>query len=121
MSKVKTGLGLLAAAAIVVAASVPAKAETAKSPIQAHTVKAGSSEVTDFSSQRRRGRQVYRRGPGPGAALAGAAAIGIIGSAIAAGAANDYYYGRPYYGPGYGYGPQPYYGPGYGPGYYRRW
>jgi hypothetical protein len=118
MSKLKTGLGLVAAAALAVAISGPVHAAPVKSPDQSQTVKAGASEVTDFSSQRRRARY-YRRGPGPGAALAGAAAIGLIGSAIAASAANDYYYDRPYYGPGY-YGRPTYYG-GYGPGYYRGW
>jgi len=77
-------------------------------------------QATDFSAAKR--RYVRRGNRAAGAAVAGAA-LGIIGTvgAIAAEQArrdayeNSYrYYGpRPYY-----YG-QPYYGPGYAPGYYR--
>ena len=67
-----------------------------------------------------RGRYGYRRGVGPGGALAAGAALGLIGGALAASAAPrygyyDYGYARPAYGygyPAYGYG-EPAYGYGY--------
>lgn len=71
------------------------------------TVGQGSSEVTDFSSARR--RHYYRRGPNAaGLAFMGLAA-GMIGGAIAESQRREYYENRYYY------GPRPYYG---GPGYY---
>ena len=88
------------------AASVPTKTQTGV------TAKAGTSDVTDFISQRRR----YGRGGGYGGAAVGAAVAGIVGTAIIASQANRGY--------GYGYGGGPYdsyaYSPGYGggPGYY---
>lgn len=119
MSKLKMGLAALATTGLV-AATAPATASSIDKAASATVIQAGTSDATDFSAQRRGGRRYVRRGyGGGGAALAGAAAVGIIGSAIAAGAARDYYE-RPYYGPGYGpgyYGPQPY----YGSGYYNRW
>ena len=117
MSIVKMGLAALAMTGLV-AATGPATASSGGKSASTVT-QIGTSDATDFSAQRRGGRRYVRRGYGGGGALAGAAAVGIIGSAIAAGAARDYYE-RPYYGPGYGsgyYGPQPY----YGPGYYNRW
>ncbi len=53
-------------------------------------------------------------GPGPGAAIAGAA-LGIIGAGIAGAAASHYYNGYPAYSYGPGYGPS--YGYDYHPGY----
>ena len=66
--------------------------------------KAGISDVTDFSSQRRR----YSRG-GNGGAAAAAAVAGIVGTAIIASQANRGY--------GYGYGGSPYDSYAYSPGY----
>ena len=67
-----------------------------------------------------RGRYGYRRGIGPGGALAAGAALGLIGGALAAGAAPRYgYYDEGYARPAYGYG-YPAYGygyPAYGYGY----
>lgn len=85
------------------------------------SAKPGTSDVTDFSSQRRR----YSRG-GNGGAAAAAAFAGIVGTAIIASQANrgyGYGYGSPY--DSYAYGGQPAYyggGGGYygGPGYYGR-
>ena len=53
----------------------------------------------DFSSQRKR-----RRGVNPAVPLAAMGAlIGTIGAVAAARREREYYYERPYYGPGYGY------------------
>lgn len=118
MSMLKMGLAALAMTGFV-AVTGPATASSIDKAASANT-QVGTSDATDFSAQRRGGRRYVRRGYGGAGALAGAAAVGIIGSAIAAGAARDYYEERPYYAPGYGsgyYGPQPY----YGSGYYSRW
>ena len=55
----------------------------------------------------------YGGNPGVGAAVAGTA-LGIVGLAAGAAAANRYDYDPGYYGPGYAPG---YYAPGYAPGY----
>ena len=55
----------------------------------------------DFSAQRKRRRA---RGVHPAVPLAAfGALIGTIGAAAAARREREYYYERPYYGPGYGY------------------
>jgi hypothetical protein len=55
----------------------------------------------DFSAQRKRRRG---RGVNPAVPLAAMGAlIGTIGAVAAARRERDYYYERPYYGPGYGY------------------
>jgi len=55
----------------------------------------------DFSSQRKRRRG---RGVNPAVPLAAMGAlIGTIGAVAAARREREYYYERPYYGPGYGY------------------
>lgn len=59
----------------------------------------------------------YRRGIGAGGALAAGAALGLIGSAIAASAAPRYGYYDGYYGAGYGYPAYGYSYPAYGYGY----
>lgn len=60
-------------------------------------------------------RQPVRYGVDPALAIAGVAAAGILGYAIA----NNHGYHNHYYGPGY-YRPAPYYGRGYyRPRYYR--
>ncbi|MDB5573198.1 MAG: hypothetical protein JWR79_355 [Tardiphaga sp.] len=96
-----------------------AAAPLAKAPV-AVSAQTGTSDVTDFSSQRRR----YGRGGGYGGAAAAAAFAGIVGTAIIASQANrgyGYDYGSPYESYAYGGGPA-YYGDGYdtGPAYYGR-
>jgi hypothetical protein len=72
-----------------------------------------STDVTDFSSARRR-RHYHRRGNAAGLAFMGFA-IGTIAGAIAAEQRRDYHNYGYYYGPGYYYGGGPYY---YGRRYY---
>jgi hypothetical protein len=60
---------------------------------------AKNAGADDFSAQRKR-----RRGVNPAIPLAAMGAlIGTIGAVAAARRERDYYYERPYYGPGYGY------------------
>ena len=98
---------LVAGAAMLAIGSVPAVAASTKASSSLTQATAGTSDATDFSSQRRRGRYYGgRRGIGPGVA-AGALAAGVIGSAIIASQPRRYYYDdgpRYYRGPGYGYG-----------------
>jgi hypothetical protein len=103
---------LFAGAAMIAISGAPAGAATVgkAGPSVAQNA-AGTSDATDFSSQRRRyygGRYYGRRGIGPGVA-AGALAAGVIGSAIIASQPRRYYYDDGYYG-----GPRYYRGPGYG-------
>ena len=62
---------------------------------------AKNAGADDFSAQRKRRRG---RGVNPAIPLAAMGAlIGTIGAVAAARRERDYYYERPYYGPGYGY------------------
>ena len=111
-------LGTVAAFAITMTGPLmAAPAATTKAPVGV-SAKTGTSEATDFSSQRRR----YARGGGYGGAAAAAAVAGIVGTAIIASQADrgyGYGYGNPYdsyaYSPGYDTGGPGYYGGG---GYY---
>ncbi len=78
------------------------------------SAKVASSDVTDFSSARRR-RHYYRRGNAAGMAFMGFA-LGTIAGAIAAEQRREYYYDYGYYGPRY-YGGPYYYGRRYYPLY----
>lgn len=108
----------LAGLALIAASASPSAAASAGTPAAKSVVKAvvagqAASDVTDFSSHRRR---YYRRGPNAaGLAFMGMAA-GLIGGAIAESRRREYYENRYYY----GYGPRYYGGPGYygGSGYY---
>ncbi len=104
--------GLLASS-VVAAGPRVVQAAPLDAPAKVHTA---NPAATEFSSQRR-----HRRGPSPAGMAVMGAAVGIIGTAIAAAERDRYYdsygyYGAPpAYGPGYGY-----YGPRYraAPGYY---
>ncbi|MBN8969864.1 MAG: hypothetical protein J0G95_15625 [Rhizobiales bacterium] len=111
----------LAAAAIVLTASLPAGAATqAPAPASKTAISGLASvaplELTDISARaktRKRGRHVYRNNNAAGLAFMGLA-LGTVGAVIAEQRRRDYYRDRYYYG-GPAYYGRPYYG---GPGYY---
>lgn len=110
----------LAAAAIVLTASLPAGASQAPAPAAKASVaglpSASGLELTDVSARaktRKRARHVYRNNNAAGLAFMGLA-LGTVGAAIAEQRRRDYYRDQYYYG-GPAYYGRPYYG---GPGYY---
>ncbi|TFV38053.1 hypothetical protein E4K66_16640 [Bradyrhizobium frederickii] len=113
----KTLLAAFASLAMVATSASPSAAGSAGAAealsTKPVTAGQGSSDVTDFSSARR--RHYYRRGPNAaGLAFMGLAA-GMIGGAIAESRRREYYENRYYYGPRPYYGGTGYYG---GHGYY---
>ncbi|RTE94938.1 hypothetical protein [Bradyrhizobium sp. LVM 105] len=113
----KTLLAAFASLAMVATSASPSAAASAGAAealsTKPVTAGQGSSDVTDFSSARR--RHYYRRGPNAaGLAFMGLAA-GMIGGAIAESRRREYYENRYYYGPRPYYGGTGYYG---GHGYY---
>lgn len=122
-SSLKRAALLTTAAALAITMAQPSMAASleAKSPtaVSAHI---GTSDVTDFSAQRRR---YSRGGGGYGGAAAAAAVAGIVGTAIIASQADrgyGYGYGNPYDSYAYSGGPVYDGGGGYygNPGYYGR-
>ncbi len=110
----------VAAAAILLTASLPASATQAPAPASkaalAGVPSAASFDLTDVSSRARtrsRGRHVYRNNNAAGLAFMGLA-LGTVGAVIAEQRRRDYYRDQYYYG-GPAYYGRPYYG---GPGYY---
>ncbi|MDF2118735.1 hypothetical protein PY365_24495 [Roseiarcaceae bacterium H3SJ34-1] len=104
------GLAVGASLAVAAFAASPASALPLAAGLGASASDANTVSMIDQVQYRRGygGRRGYyyggRRGIGPGAAIAGVAALGILGAAAAASAQPNYYpapaygYGGPYYG-----------------------
>lgn len=109
------GVALTTAAAFLLAVAAPqaVQAQPIAPVAKSDSVKAGSSDVTDFSS--RRYRRGYRNNNAAGLAFMGLA-LGTIGAVVASQQRRDYYRQNHYY------GGNPYYGGNYygNPGYYNQ-
>jgi MFS family permease len=111
----RTVVAATIAAMVLTTSELPLAAAPASQASEGILARVASSDVTDFSSARRR-RQYHRRGSAAGLAFMGFA-IGTIAGAIAAEQRREYYYDYGYYGPGYYYGGPYYYGRRYYPLY----